>query len=94
MRWLGAILPLTMSGTVMAVGLIHAAQVGGFVHEADEGLGAHLFQLLMPAQVPIVALFAATQLPRDPAWTLRVLALQAAAALAMFAAVFFIFDAR
>ena len=88
MRWLGAILPLAMSFAVWAAGLVHAVQVGGFVREADEGTAAHLFQLLMPAQVPIIALFAATQLPRDPRWALRVLALQIAAALSLFAVVF------
>ena len=88
MRWLGAILPLAMTGTVVAAALVHAAQVGGFVREADEGTAAHLFQLLMPAQVPIIALFVATQLPRRPVWTMCIFGLQLAAALALFAAVF------
>lgn len=88
MRWLGAILPIAMSLTVVAAGLIHAMHVGGLYREADEGTAAHLFQLFMPAEVPIIALFAATQLPRDPTWTLRVLALQVAAALAVIIPVF------
>ena len=88
MRWLGAILPLLMTLAVVTAGLVHAAQVGGFVREADEGTAAHLFQILMPAQVPIIALFAATQLQRDPTWTRRVLAVQIGAAMALFAAVF------
>jgi hypothetical protein len=87
-RWLGAILPLAMTFTVVAAGLLHAAQVGGFYREADEGTAAHLFQLLMPAQVPIIAVFAATQWSRDPAWAGRVLALQIGAAAALVAAVF------
>jgi hypothetical protein len=88
MRWLGAILPLLMTLTVVAAGLIHAAQVGGFVREADEGTAAHLFQILMPAQIPIIAIFAATQLPRRPTWTRVILVLQIGAAVALFAAVF------
>jgi hypothetical protein len=88
MRWLGAILPIAMSLTVIAAGLIHAVQVGGLFREADEGTAAHLFQLLMPAQLPIIALFAVTQLPRDSAWALRVLAVQLAAAVAVIAPVF------
>ena len=88
MRWLGAILPVLMTLTVVAAGLVHAAQVGGFVREADEGTAAHLFQILMPAQIPIIVVFAATQMPRDPTWTRRVLAVQIGAALALFALVF------
>jgi hypothetical protein len=88
MRWLGAILPLLMTLTVVATGLVHAIQAGGFVREADEGTAAHLFQILMPAQIPIIAIFAATQLPRHLTWTRWILALQIGAAFALFAAVF------
>jgi hypothetical protein len=88
MRWLGAILPLLMTLAVVIAGLVEAAQVGGFVRQPDEGTAAHLFQILMPAQIPIIAVFAATQLPRDPTWARRVLAVQIGAALALFAAVF------
>lgn len=68
MRWLGALLPLAMSLAVVAAGVIHVVQVGGLYREVDEGTAARLFQLLMPAQLPIIGLFAATQLPRDPGW--------------------------
>ena len=88
MRWLGAILPLLMTLTVVAAGVIHAVQVGGFVREADEGTAEHLFQILMPAQIPIIAVFAATQLPRHPRWAAWILALQIGLALALFALVF------
>ena len=89
MRWLGAILPLAMTLTVVAAGIIRAAQIGGF-REPDETAAAHLFQLFMPAEVVIIALFAATQLPRDRAWTLRVVAVQVAAALALIVGVYFL----
>ena len=82
-RWLGALLPLLMTFTVVTAGLVE-----GLVRRSDEGTAAHLFQILMPAQIPIIALFAATQLPRHPAWTRWVLALQVGAALALFAVVF------
>jgi len=88
MRWLGAVLPLLMTLTVVAAGVIHAVQVGGFVREADEGTAAHLFQILMPAQIPIIEVFAATQLPRHPRWAAWILALQIGLALALFALVF------
>jgi hypothetical protein len=84
-----AILPVAMSTVALALVLGHVA-VYGIVHEADEGTPAHLFQLLMAAQVPIVAFFAIKWLPRDPGPALKVLALQAGAALAAFAAVFFL----
>jgi len=84
-----AFLPLAMSLAALALVLGHAAMYG-IVHEADEGTPAHLFQLLMAAQVPVVAFFAIKWLPRTPRQTLQVLALQAGAALAAFAAVFFL----
>jgi len=69
--------------------LVHYARFG-IVHGADEGTSAHLFQILMAAQVPVVAFFAIKWLPRAPRQALQVLALQAAAALAAFASVFFL----
>jgi len=36
----------------------------GDVRETDEGTAAHLWQLLMAAQLPVVAVFAITWLPR------------------------------
>lgn len=84
-----AFLPLAMSLAALALVLGHAA-IFGVVHEADEGTAAHIFQLLMAAQVPIVAFFALKWLPRAPRQALQVLALQAGAALAAMAAVFFL----
>ena len=84
-----ALLPMAMSLAALVLVLGHAAKYG-IVHEADEGAAAHLFQILMVAQVPIVAFFAVKWLPRAPGETLRVLALQAVAALAAFAAVYWL----
>ncbi len=84
-----AILPLAMSFAALTMVMVHAA-IFGVVHEADEGTPAHIFQLLMVAQVPVVAFFAIKWLPRAPGKTLLVLALQLAAALAAIAAVFFL----
>jgi hypothetical protein len=88
MRWLGAVLPPVMTLTVVAAGVMEAAHAGGFVRQPDEGTAAHLFQILMPAQIPIIAVFAATQLPRHPRWAVWILALQIGLALALFALVF------
>ena len=84
-----AILPLAMSGAALAIVLVHVA-LYGVVREADEGTAAHLFQILMAAQVPIIAWFAIKWLPRKPRPALQVLAAQAGAALLAFAAVFFL----
>ena len=85
----GAFLPVAMSLAALALVLGHVALYGA-AREADEGTAAHLWQLLMAAQLPIVAWFAVTWLPREPRRALRVLALQAAAALAALAPVFFL----
>jgi hypothetical protein len=82
-------LPIAMSLAALALVLGHVALYGA-VREADEGTAAHLWQLLMAAQLPIVAWFALTWLPREPRRALHVLALQAAAALAALAPVFFL----
>ena len=84
-----AFLPLAMSFAALAIVLAHAARYG-IVHEADEGTAAHLFQILMAVQVPFMAFFAVRWLPRMPLQSLQVLALQGIAALAAFAAVFFL----
>ena len=84
-----AFIPVVMSLAALAVVLAHVA-VFGIVHEADEGTAAHLWQLLMAAQVPIIAFFAIKWLPRTPKRALFVLALQVVAALAALAPVFFL----
>jgi len=84
-----AVVPLVMSSVALALVLGHAA-LFGVVHEADEGTAAHIFQLLMAAQVPVVAYFAIKWLPRAPRQALQVLGLHAGAALAALAAVFFL----
>jgi hypothetical protein len=81
--------PIGMSLVSLGLVLSHFAR-HGIVHEADEGTEAHLFQILMAAQVPVVAYFALKCLPRAPAQTVRVLALQACAAAAAFASVYFL----
>jgi hypothetical protein len=88
MRQLGALLPLAMSLAALALVLGHVA-VAGAGHEADEGTAARLWWLLMAAQVPVLAFFAITYLPRAPRSALLVLALQAAAVVANLAAVRF-----
>lgn len=84
-----ALVPLAMSFVALTMVLVHAA-IYGVVHEADEGTLAHIFQLLMAAQMPVVVFFAVKWIPRAPRKALGVLALQAGAAFAAIAAVFFL----
>jgi len=79
-----AFLPLAMSPT--ALSLLGAAYMvgvasghGGLIREPDEGAVAHLWQLLMAGQLPVLAFFAIKRLPRAPKQVLLVLALQVAA---------------
>ena len=58
--------------------------------EADEGATAHLWQLLMAGQMPVLVFFALRWLPRAPRQALCVMALQFCAALASLAPVFFL----
>jgi len=60
----------------------------GALAKVDEGAAAHIWQLLMAAQVPIVLFFAVKWVPRAPGRAVAILALQMAAALAAMAPVF------
>jgi len=84
-----AFIPVAMSLTALAV-LLGSIAIFGVVHETDEGATAHIWQLLMAGQMPVLAFFAIKWLPRAPKPTLCVLSLQAAAALASMAPVFFL----
>ena len=82
-----AFLPVAVSLAALGTVLGHIVMFG-VAREADEGTAAHVFQLLMIAQVPIASFFAIKWLPRTPREALQVLALQAGAALAALAPVF------
>jgi hypothetical protein len=58
-------LPVAISVFFIALALRHVALVGPGVAEV-EGTEAHLFQLLMPAQVLIILYCAYMWLPRSP----------------------------
>jgi hypothetical protein len=82
-----ALIPAAMS--LAALGLVIAHVVTyGTAHQADEGAAAHLWQLLMAGQLPVIAFFAIKWLPRTPGPALLVLGLQAVAMLAAAAPVF------
>lgn len=85
-----AFVPIAMSLTALAVLLGSIAASSGVVRDTDEGAIAHIWQLLMAGQLPILAYFAIRWLPRVPRQTLYVLALQIGAALAALAPVYFL----
>lgn len=82
-----AFLPVAMSVAALATVVAHVA-LFGTGRQADEGTAAHLWQLLMAGQAPIVAYFAIKWLPQRPRQALPILALQAGAALAALAPVY------
>ena len=76
-----AFIPVMMSVAALAIVIGYAA-LYGTARQPDEGAAAHLWQLLMAGQVPVVAFFAIRWLPTEPRPALLVLALQVGAALA------------
>ena len=82
-----AFLPLVMSIAALAIVLGYLA-VNGVVREPDEGTAAHVWQLLMAGQIPIVAFFAIKWLPTTTRQAVLVLILQLGAALSAAAPVF------
>jgi hypothetical protein len=86
-KYPSAFLPVAMSFAALATVLLYIA-LNGVARQADEGTAAHIWQLLMAAQLPIIAFFAIKWLPRTPRQALLVLALQAGAALAALAPVY------
>ena len=84
-----AFLPVVMSVAALTVVLV-AVVFFGAVREADEGTAAHLWQLLIAGQLPVVAFFAFKWLPRAPRAALPVLAVQLVALLAALAPVYFL----
>jgi hypothetical protein len=82
-----AFLPVAMSLGALATVLIFIA-LHGTAPQADEGAAAHIWQLLMAAQAPIVLFFAIKWVPQSPRQAVPILALQVGVALAAIAPVF------
>jgi hypothetical protein len=75
------VIPIAMSLAALAI-VIGYVVMFGTARQADEGAAAHMWQLLMAGQVPVVAFFAIKWLPSQPRQALQVLAFQFGAALA------------
>jgi hypothetical protein len=76
-----ALVPMAMSLTALALVVGHIS-LYGVPREADEGATAHLWQILMAGQLPVLMFFAIKWLPRAFRPALGVLAMQAGAVLA------------
>ncbi len=81
-----AFAPILMSLVALSLVILHIALYGS-AREADEGTVAHLWQLLMGLQIPIIAFFAIRWLPVAPRPAMPVLALQFVAGVAAAAPV-------
>ena len=76
-----AVIPIAMSVAALAAVFYHIARFGT-APQPDEGAAAHIWQLLMAGQLPIIAFFAFKWLPVEPKPALMVLGLQLAAGVA------------
>ena len=84
-----AYLPVAMSLGALATVLVVLA-LNGAAPQADEGAAAHVWQILLSAQVPIVVFFAIKWVPQSPRQAVPILALQLGAALVAMGPVFFL----
>lgn len=82
-----AFLPVAMSLGALATALGFLA-LHGPAPQSDEGAAAHIWQILMVCQVPIIVFFAFKWGPQSPRQAVAILALQVVAALAAMAPVF------
>src|SRR3982751_2790068 len=81
--------PLVMSLAALSLVAGHVA-LYGIARQADEGTAAHLFQLLMAAQVPIIGYAVLRYLPEDPVRAIWVVVAQLGAAAAAFAPIYYL----
>jgi hypothetical protein len=84
---LAAWLPIAMSLAALIAVLFQIVTFGA-ARQSDEGTMAHIWQLLMAGQVPILIFYALRWLPRARKTALRVIAVQLAAAVAAMVPVF------
>ena len=80
-------LPVAMSLGALLTVLSHLT-LHGPAPQTDEGTAAHIWQLLMGAQAPLVLYFAIRWVPQSPRQSVPILCLQIGAALAAMAPVF------
>src|SRR5512140_54158 len=82
-----AFLPIAMSLAALATVGIYVA-FHGTAPQADEGTAAHIWQVLMAAQIPVIAYFVLRWMPKAFKPVLVILVIQACAILAALAPVY------
>ena len=86
-----AVIPIALSFSALTVVVVSLAMSNWIVvHESDEGVAAHLWQLCMAVQVPVLLFFALKWIRRSPKQALAVLSVQLGAALLAMAPVYFL----
>ena len=76
-----AFIPIAMSATALSIVLGYAVMFG-VARQADEGTAAHMWQLLIAGQVPLIAFFIFRWFRAQPKQASLVVALQIGAVLA------------
>ena len=76
-----AFIPVLMSAAAIAI-LISYIALFGTARQSDEGTAAHLWQLLIAGQLPVIAFFAIRWIPADPGRAVLVLSVQIGAVVA------------
>ena len=84
-----AFLPVAMSRAALSTLILHIS-LFGVARESDEGSAAHIWQLLMAGQVPVVGFFAVKWLAKTPRQAVKVLVMQIGAAAAALAPVYWL----
>ena len=82
-----AFLPVVMSFAALSIVILYVLLVGP-EPQKDEGAAAHLWQILMAGQLPIILYYMVRRLPEAPRAALLVLVLQISAIVAAAAPVF------
>jgi len=86
-----AFLPIVMSLIALTMVLAHFAFLG-LINEPDEGTAAHIFQLLMLIQLPVIAYFAYKWVQKTPGPALNLILVQAGLWITTIASIYFLSD--
>ncbi len=84
-----AFIPIAMSIAALVTVAYHIAMFGT-ARQTDEGAAAHIWQLLMAGQIPVIAFYLFKWLPRAPRAALSILVAQVGAALAALAPIYWL----
>lgn len=82
-------LPIAISLLALTIMLIFIAMSGPPARQADEGTGAHLFQIWLTSELLMMTFFGFKYLPKEPKQALGILAIQIIAVVAACSPVFY-----